>query len=650
MKLGARARAHGRRAGHPWLPSSNLHLSSGPHLFLDWRFVLPGELGLIGPYWAARDGTPIPLRVRDAPEWKDRPIDASYAPTDVPQGIRIAAQPAEKGEPFPEHGPPGARIIHDDGIYRSWYKTPEDSRAGVLHYAESSDGYDWRNITACQVDWSACPDAAGSESPELFVDPTAPESERFKMFVRSGVGATDDDKLRILEQFQETRPDDIYPAAGDELEHLSGMYGAVSPDGVHWKAIPGPLVIHYSDTTNVVHYDAQLEKYVWYARCNWFYGRRSIGRAETDDFRRWPGPEMLVWPSTGLHPSDDWYTNSKTTYPGAADHHLMFPALYHHADDTTELRIFSSPDGIIWSEVPGDPSADPRTSPAHGTAAASSAAWTWCHSPATGSPCPYTGYLYPHKYPRNSVTMRSRVAYAHWPAGRLGALEAPEAGSFTTLPLVFEGNSCQPEPPDEARRPRPRRGRRQAGPPPARPLLRRRRPHNRRLPRPSGDLERRAPPEQEPRPARPPTLQTEGRKAIRLQPVLSTPPRRAVVALLSLFGELPFTAHDMPMGPMVTQGQGTPISIFPRRTGGRGTSPHPPKKCFKMLHLFHFISEVWDTWQALGTLLGREKRCFGTLWARLVQGFRRCRLGYVGAFARRVCPWGYVSTCVRGGQ
>jgi hypothetical protein len=200
------------------------------------------------------------------------------------------------------------------------------------------------------------------------------------------------------------------------------------------------LVIHYSDTTNVVHYDAQLEKYVWYARCNWFYGRRSIGRAETDDFRRWPGPEMLVWPSTDLHPSDDWYTNSKTTYPGAADHHLMFPALYHHADDTTELRIFSSPDGIIWSEVPGDPVLTPGPP----------GAWDGgCVFggldliPLSGNrvALPYTGYLYPHKYPRNSLTMRSRVAYAHWPEGRLGALEAPEAGSFTTLPLVFEGNS-----------------------------------------------------------------------------------------------------------------------------------------------------------------------------------------------------------------
>ena len=95
-------------------------------------------------------------------------------------------------------------------------------------------------------------------------------------------------------------------------------------------------------------------------KCNWYYGRRCIGRTETDDFRRWPGPEMLVWPYTDLHPTDDWYTNNKTVYPGTADHHLMFPALYHHADDSSEIRLFSSPDGLVWSEVPGGPVLSPN--------------------------------------------------------------------------------------------------------------------------------------------------------------------------------------------------------------------------------------------------------------------------------------------------
>ena len=189
MKLGVKALAHDRRAGHPWLGASNLHLSAGPHLFLDWRFVLPGELGLIGPYWAAEDGREIPLRVAHTDEWKDRPIDARYIPQDVPQGIRIVAQSAEKGDPFPRVAPQGralstmkAHIEHGTGQTRR--------RARRLRYAESSDGYEWRNERECAFDWEACPEAAGNERPEIFIDPTAPESERFKMFFRSGVGDT----------------------------------------------------------------------------------------------------------------------------------------------------------------------------------------------------------------------------------------------------------------------------------------------------------------------------------------------------------------------------------------------------------------------------------------------------------------------------
>ena len=428
----------------------NLKLSSGPHLFTDWRFVLSGELGLIGPYWASEDNQAIPLRVSKIDAWKDGPIDARYIPQDVPQGIRIVAQKAEKGEPFPPGGPPGGRIIYDDGIYRTWYKLMESDAEGAksegkaytfLHYAESKDGFAWERDSECIFDWSAFPEIKGRESPEVFIDHSAPSDERFKMFFLAGIPGGDKGK-RIIEEFQRTRPDDIYPTVGETLKHLSGMYGAVSPDGIHWQVIPGPLVIHYSDTTNVVYYDQRLERYVWYARCNWYYGRRCIGRAETDDFRRWPAPEMLLWPSTDLHPTDDWYTNSKTIYPATVDQHLMFPALYHHADDSSELRLFSSPDGIVWSEVPG------------GAVLSTGAPGAWDGGCVFGGldlvplpnnriGLPYGGYLYPHKYPRNKFTFKSQIAYALWPKGRLSALEAVESGNFTTLPLIFEGNELR---------------------------------------------------------------------------------------------------------------------------------------------------------------------------------------------------------------
>ena len=38
--------------------------------------------------------------------------------------------------------------------------------------------------------------------------------------------------------------------------------GGVSPDGIHWKMIPDPLCVEYSDTQIVPYYDTVLQKYV----------------------------------------------------------------------------------------------------------------------------------------------------------------------------------------------------------------------------------------------------------------------------------------------------------------------------------------------------------------------------------------------------
>ena len=433
-KPGVKARAHNMRLGHPWMDGHEMNLSQGPHLLLDWRYVLPGELGLIGPYWAKTDGEPIPLRLWKLDEWKDREVEAQYIPQDVPFGIKVVCEKAVKSEPFDTGGPPG-RIVHSEGIYRTWYTIFEGEQNRGIHYAESTDGLDWEKITPCSIDWSACPGIAGRERATVFVDPIAPEEERYKIFFRGGMPADKAEYQRILDDYMQNRPDDLVPL-GDTLEHLSGMWGIVSPDGINWKALPGPLAIHYSDTTNVVCYDEQLKLYVWYCRYNSFYGRRCIGRAETDDFRRWPAPDMLVWPTADNHPTDDLYTNSKTLYPGTIDQHLMFPSLYHHTDDSSELRLYSSPDGIVWSQVPGGAVLEP------GEIGEWDSGCIFGGSNLVPLPddrvgLPYGGYLYPHKYPRNNVSFAHRGAYAVWPKGRLGAYEAEEEGGFTVPPAVF---------------------------------------------------------------------------------------------------------------------------------------------------------------------------------------------------------------------
>ena len=313
IELGVKAQVAARRSAHPWLEGDHLELGPGPQLFTDWRYVLPGEIGVMGPYWAEPEGTPIPLRLWDDVDRRDQLIRARFMPSDVPSGIRIVATTAQREGPLPTGAPPGRRIIYRDGLYQTWFDRGTGEAIRPLWYAESSDGYEYGGERECQFDWSAAPEAAGHERTEIFFDPSAPAEESYKMFFRCGVPTDGEARRQILEHFARERPDDIHPLGGD-FRYLSGMWGATSPDGVYWTVLPGPLVIHYSDTTNVVYYDERLRRYVWYARCS-AYGRRCIGRAETGDFRRWPLPDLLVWPGLHHHPADDWYTNSKTLYP-----------------------------------------------------------------------------------------------------------------------------------------------------------------------------------------------------------------------------------------------------------------------------------------------------------------------------------------------
>lgn len=67
-------------------------LSKGLHLFVDWRHVQAGYV-----QWVSKENKPLSL-------WGDEedvgPIDAYPALKDVPKGIRIVAQKAQKSEPF----------------------------------------------------------------------------------------------------------------------------------------------------------------------------------------------------------------------------------------------------------------------------------------------------------------------------------------------------------------------------------------------------------------------------------------------------------------------------------------------------------------------------------------------------------------------
>jgi hypothetical protein len=175
-------------------------------------------------------------------------------------------------------------------------------------------------------------------------------------------------------------------------------------------------------------------------RMRGFVARRCIGRTESSDFRRFPPSDVIVEPDIDWPPTDTIYTNCKTTIPGAPDMHVMFPAVYHQAEDNTSLMFYSSYDNKAWQKVPGGPVLDVSNFGQYDGGCIFGCP-NLVELPDGDWVLPYCGYQYPHKYPRGA--WQFNTSYAVWPKGRLVALEAPEQGEFWTVGFMPPGRSIR---------------------------------------------------------------------------------------------------------------------------------------------------------------------------------------------------------------
>ena len=204
---------------------------------------------------------------------------------------------------------------------------------------------------------------------------------------------------------------------------------------------------HMGDTDNSAYYDPWLGRYVIYTRLytqeRRIGDRRWIGRAEAEDFLHWGPVEPLIWPGLDGPLSDDIYLNARSEYPGVPEYHLMFPMIYHRYTQTSDVRLFSSGDGICWSQVPGEPVISPG----------GSGEWD-CEFIRAGKhlvplgkdrvAVPYGGIRFPHKYPRWKEVIEAHLeGWAWWTEGRLCAVVAEEEGEFFTLPIAPAGRGLR---------------------------------------------------------------------------------------------------------------------------------------------------------------------------------------------------------------
>lgn len=305
--------------------------------FLDWSMIWPGSVGY-------------------------DPNGAAWV-SEAPQGVKLSVQQAQKSapvlipdRPWEEGTLNYTTVLYDAGRYRMWYNS-----GGSLCYAESPDGFNWTKpaLGLLEHEGSRMNNMVYPKIIEgsVFRDPRGSEAERYKLVAMNAWGEYEDkivataDLGRVVQELHAQGLSDaqIY---GSHLQLKGAVMGAVSPDGLHWTDLPEPLFEHFSDTQNVVLFDEQLGKYVGYFR----YGpgslepdgRRSITRAESDDFRHWPLPRVVLQPDCQELPTDDYYTNAYCRYPRNLPYHLMFPAIYRRLRDDMEVRLAVSRDGFNW--------------------------------------------------------------------------------------------------------------------------------------------------------------------------------------------------------------------------------------------------------------------------------------------------------------
>jgi hypothetical protein len=449
--------------------------------FTSWKYVRQG-----GFTWKIEHAPDASDEEKNVGAWLegdgDRP--ARFVTTDMPLGIRLVAQKA-KQVPF-QPGQMAAQVF-DEGKYKSWntlgpceatetFSTKDQILPGYnahVTYAESEDGVTWNVPNLGLFEYNGGKEnnivfrgdlngsTRGFHGGSVFVDPSSVD-ERYKMFY---LGIITDEEW---EAFAKKYPDEVDTMARRRdvggYRCVVAVFGAVSPDGIHWTSLPEPLMIQHADTLNTCYYDVDRKEYVAYVRAwqvnpkapgmdainpdGWISaGRRSIGRSVSKDFRHFSKPEIVVSTGADMPPSHLYYTNCKTTLPDIPDNHVMFPWVWELENDGGDVWLLSSADGDFWSRLPGGPVVESGSpgSPTGGHVVCSGNLLafgdeTWG--------IPYGGNPIPHKYPGRDFAMRKGLypgvqgegGIATWPKGRLVALECDEEGEFATIAVLPRGD------------------------------------------------------------------------------------------------------------------------------------------------------------------------------------------------------------------
>ncbi len=289
------------------------------------------------------------------------------------ENVSLSMNPAVKCGPclfiekeWEMEGARGLCVVEWEGVFRFYYQITLEEAVKCLAVAFSRDGISWDRPDLGLVEFNGSTannlvsiEGCNQNEGCVFVDPSAPEDQRFKLIGHS--------------------------------QYEGGMYVMTSPDGLSFRRHPGNLLSFILDNHNTSFYDERIGKYVIYSR-GWdrsrpippMAGSRTVLRIETDDLfspipfdenAPDPWPLSKKWEGLGHHdmrrvnkelptvlgpddldpPEADIYQLVGVQY--LPDVYLAFPSLYYHHpwapegfinDGILDLQFATSSEGITW--------------------------------------------------------------------------------------------------------------------------------------------------------------------------------------------------------------------------------------------------------------------------------------------------------------
>ena len=330
-------------------------------------------------------------------------------------------RPAEAAVRFdrPWEGPLSAyvTVFRDGDRFRMYYRGWAESEGrDFACYAESADGIRWskpelglveyRGSKANNIVWAGV--GVHNFTPFLDANPAALAAERYK-----AVGRGESNKL--------------------------SLHAFASPDGIHWKPISDKPVFSDGkfDSQNLAFWDPNINRYRCYFRTP-YKGVRGIAVTESDDFRSWGRPRLLV-----LDPpeAEHFYTNAITPYFRNPSYYFGFPKRFHperhkiegHEPEGISEGVFlSSRDGVAFDRVFMEAFLRPGLDRENWGDRSTMPAWGLMQTGDTEMSLYYSQhYRFPTAHVRRGVLRIDGIASAH--AGYGG-------GELVTKPVRFTGS------------------------------------------------------------------------------------------------------------------------------------------------------------------------------------------------------------------